>query len=184
VAIPRNRSEQWFKTIVADPPWNECGGGKVKRGADRHYPLMKTRDIIPLMQTVLFKHQPDPSGCHLYLWVTNNFLRDGLEVMDALGFRYVTMRTWAKDRFGLGYYYRGQTESCLFGVMGKLPPMSRGQSTLVGGGLVKRGRHSAKPKVFFDEVEKVSPGPRLEVFARGPRENWSVWGNESGAGLF
>jgi N6-adenosine-specific RNA methylase IME4 len=174
----RNLSEQWFKTIVADPPWNERGGGKVKRGADRHYPTMKTRDIIPLMQTVLFQHQPDPEGAHLYLWVTNNFLRDGLEVMDALGFRYVTMRTWAKDRYGLGYYYRGQTESCLFGVMGKLPPMSKKFSTLVGGGVVKRGRHSAKPQVFFDEIEQVSPGPRLEIFAREPRLGWTVWGNE------
>ena len=76
--MARNQSEQWFKTIVADPPWWEKGGGKIKRGADRHYPCMKTRDIIPLMQTVLFKHQPDPEGAHLYLWISNNFLRDGL----------------------------------------------------------------------------------------------------------
>ena len=181
--MARNHSEQWFKTIVADPPWYEKGGGKIKRGADRHYPLMKTRDIIPLMQTVLFKHQPDPQGAHLYLWVSNNFLIDGLEVMRALGFRYVTKRTWAKDRFGLGYYDRGQTEDCLFGVMGKLPPMSKKYSTLIGGGLVKRGRHSAKPQVFYDEIEKVSPGPRLEIFARGPRSGYTVWGNESGAEL-
>jgi N6-adenosine-specific RNA methylase IME4 len=180
--MARNKSEQWFRTIVADPPWNERGGGKIKRGADKHYPLMKTRDIIPLMQTVLFKHQPDPQGSHLYLWVTSNFLRDGLEVMDALGFRYVTTRVWAKDRFGLGYYYRGQTELCLFGVMGKLPPLCKTESTLIGKGLVKRGRHSAKPQVFFDEVERVSPGPRLEIFARAPRPNWTVFGNESGAG--
>lgn len=176
--MPRNKSEQWFKTIVADPPWYEKGGGKIKRGADRHYDLMKTRDIIPLMQTVLFKHQPDPEGAHLYLWVTNNFLRDGLEVMDALGFRYVTKRTWAKPRFGLGYYFRGQTEDCLFGVMGKLPPKSKSMTTLVGKGLVKRGRHSAKPQIFYDEIERVSPGPRLEIFARQPRDGWTVWGNE------
>jgi N6-adenosine-specific RNA methylase IME4 len=165
-----------YRTIVADPPWNECGGGKIKRGADRHYPVMKSKDILHLMQDVLVGH--DPGGCHLYLWVTNNFLEDGLFVMKGLGFRYVTMRTWAKDRIGLGYYYRGQTESCLFGVMGKLPSQVRTESTLIGKGIVPRGRHSAKPKVFFEEVERVSPGPYLELFARSPRRGWTVWGNE------
>jgi N6-adenosine-specific RNA methylase IME4 len=142
---------------------------------------MKTKDIIPLMGDVLStRHNPDPDGCHLYLWVTNNFLKDGLAVMDALDFRFITMRTWAKDRIGLGQYWRGQTEHVLFGVMGKLPAAVRTESTLIGKGLVKRGRHSAKPQVFFDEVERVSPGPRLELFARQPREGWTVWGNEVG----
>lgn len=177
--MPRNRSEVQYRTIVADPPWFEQGGGKIKRGANRHYPLMKTRDIIPLMQQVLEVYPPNPEGAHMYLWVTNNFLRDGLDVLDALGFRYITMRTWAKDRIGLGYYFRGQTESCLFGVMGKLPPLVRTESTLIGKGIVKRTRHSRKPDVFFEEVERASPGPRLEMFARAPRDGWTVWGNES-----
>ena len=175
----RNRSEQLYRTIVADPPWNEAGGGKIKRGADRHYSLMKTRDIIPLMKDLLSSQfQPNSEGAHMYLWVTNNFLPDGLKVMEALGFRYVTMRTWAKTRIGLGYYWRGQTESCLFGVMGKLPAMVRTESTLIGKGLLPRGKHSEKPQVFFDEVMKVSPGPYLELFARSLRVGWSTWGNE------
>lgn len=168
-----------FRTIVADPPWLERGGGKVKRGADRHYPLMKTDDIIVLMRDALDKHEVDVYGSHFYLWVTNNFLEDGLRVMRELGWRYVTMRTWAKDRIGLGYYWRGQTEHVLFGVRGKLPALVRMESTLVGKGIVERGRHSAKPKVFFDEVERVSPGPRLEMFARAPRKGWTVWGNQA-----
>ena len=92
-----------YKTIYADPPWNEVGGGKkYKRGADRHYPLMKTKDIIALpVQDIA------DTNCHLYLWVTNNFLPDGLQVMQAWGFRYITTITWMKDRFGLGQYSGG-----------------------------------------------------------------------------
>lgn len=167
-----------LRTIVADPPWLERGGGKIKRGADRHYSLMSTDDIIKLMRKVIFGYGVDEEGSHMYMWVTNNFLEDGLRVMRELGWRYVTMRTWAKDRIGLGYYWRGQTEHVLFGVRGKLPALVRTGSTLVGKSIVKRGRHSAKPQVFFDEVERVSPGPRLEIFAREPREGWTVWGNE------
>lgn len=102
-----------YHTIYADPPWMERGGGKIKRGADRHYPLMSTKDIMAL-------DVPSSAAddCHLYLWVTNNFLPDGLKVMEAWGFRYVTMITWLKDRAGLGQYFRGITESCLFGIKG------------------------------------------------------------------
>ncbi len=106
-----------YKTIYADPPWLEQGGGaKYKRGADRHYPLMKTANIARLPVAELAE-----DNAHLYLWVTNNFLRDGFEVMEAWGFKYKTTITWAKDRFGLGQYFRGQTEHCLFGVRGVLP---------------------------------------------------------------
>ena len=173
------RESMGLKAISADPPWLERGGGKVKRGAGRHYPLMKTDDIITLMREVIFGYGVDEEGSHMYIWVTNNFLEDGLRVMRELGWRYVTMRTWAKDRIGLGYYWRGQTEHVLFGVRGKLPALVRTESTLVGKGIVKRGRHSAKPKVFYDEIERVSPGPRLEMFARAPRKGWTVWGNQS-----
>lgn len=169
----------FYRTIVADPPWNESGGGRIKRGADRHYPLMKTDAIIDLMYALLDEsYRPDAHGSHLYLWVTNNFMRDGMYVMEALGFRYVTMRTWAKDRIGLGQYWRGQTEHVLFGVMGRLEAAVRTESTLIGKGIVPRGRHSAKPQVFFDEIERVSPGPYLEIFARRPRKGWTVFGNE------
>lgn len=167
-----------YRTIVADPPWNERGGGKIKRGADKHYPLMKMSEIIYVMSNALEMHAPVLTGAHLYLWVTNNFLIKGLEVMDALGFRYVTNRVWAKDRFGLGYYFRGQHELCLFGVMGKLPSKTRTVSTLVGRSLVPRLRHSQKPDVFFEEIEQVSPGPYLELFARSARPGWTTWGNE------
>jgi N6-adenosine-specific RNA methylase IME4 len=173
----RNRSEK-YRTIVADPPWLERGGGKIKRGADRHYPLMRMAEIIEAMESALETHPADPEGSHLYLWVTNNFLIKGIAVMGELGFRYVTNRVWAKDRFGLGYYFRGQHELCLFGVMGKLPAKTRTVSTLIDRGLVPRQRHSQKPDVFFEEIEQVSPGPYLELFARTERSGWTTWGNE------
>ena len=87
-----------YKTIYADPPWMERGGGKIKRGADKHYPLMSTKDIIALP----VREIADPEGCHLYLWTTNNFLPDALKVVEAWGFQYVTMITWMKNSIGLG----------------------------------------------------------------------------------
>ena len=108
-----------YRVIYADPPWPEYGGGKIKRGADRHYPLMSIATILRLGEA-LQEHVAD-DGCHLYLWVTNTHLAKGFLVMDSWGFRYKTTITWFKDRFGLGQYYRGQTEHCLFGVRGRLP---------------------------------------------------------------
>jgi N6-adenosine-specific RNA methylase IME4 len=150
-----------YGTILADPPWLERGGGKIKRGADRHYPLMYTKDICALpVQGIA---APDS---HLYLWVTNNFLPDGLQVMEAWGFRYVTTITWAKDRFGLGQYFRGQTEHCLFGVRGKPGYKVANGKRCQGTTLISapRGEHSAKPEALRHMIERVSPGPYLELF--------------------
>lgn len=167
-----------YQTVMADPPWFEAGGGKIKRGADRHYPLMKTPDICAL--PVRTWAAPD---CHLYLWVTNNFLEDGLEVMGAWGFRYVTTITWMKDKAGLGQYFRGITEHCLFGVRGRIPYQLSDDGGRLQGitGFFEapRGEHSEKPAKLRQMVEKVSPGPRLEMFARKPVDGWEVWGNES-----
>jgi N6-adenosine-specific RNA methylase IME4 len=167
-----------YVTLMADPPWKESGGGKIKRGADRHYQLMATRDIcaLPVREWMA----PDAHG---YIWVTNNFLEDGLGVMAAWGFRYVTTITWMKDKAGLGQYFRGITEHCLFGVRGSIPY----QMTEDGGRLqgltgffeAPRGEHSEKPQKMRDMIERVSPGPYLEMFARKPAPGWAVWGNES-----
>ena len=112
---------------------------------------------------------------HLWLWVTNNFLKDGLVVMDALGFRYVTNMVWVKDRMGLGQYLRGRHELLLFGVRGRQPSLSRREDSVL---TAPRGKHSKKPGGTFTKIEAISPGPRLEIFAREPREGWDVWGNE------
>jgi N6-adenosine-specific RNA methylase IME4 len=167
-----------YKTIYADPPWNEVGGGKIKRGADKHYPLMKTKDVVA-MKSEINKYVDD--NCHLYLWVTNNHLKDGLLVMEEWGFRYVTMITWIKDRIGLGQYFRGITEHCLFGVKGKLPyKITKEGKRLQGktGFYAPKTKHSEKSEEMRQMIEKVSYGPRLELFARKYSEGWDVIGNE------
>lgn len=168
--------EKKYQIVYADPPWNESGGGKIKRGADRHYPLMKTKEIMAL-------NIPSAENAHLYLWVTNNFLPDGLKVMEAWGFKYKTAITWVKDRIGLGQYFRGQTEHCLFGVKGNLPYKlidgKRQQGTTVIH--APRREHSQKPEEMRTLIEKVSDRDgfsKLEMFARRSAEGWDVWGNE------
>ena len=169
--------EKKYKTIYADPPWREVGGGKIKRGADKHYPLMKTRDINGMKDMI---NRISDDNCHLYLWTTITFLRDGLKVMEEWGFRYITTITWAKDRFGLGQYYRGQTEHCLFGAIGKPPykiidGKSQQGTTLIN---AKRTKHSKKPTEMYKYIEKVSYPDYLEMFARNKRDGWDSFGNE------
>ena len=175
-----------YKTILADPPWAERGGGKIKRGADRHYPLMPTKDIIGMADFIKRISEDD---AHLYMWVTNNFLADGLKVMEAWGFRYVTKITWFKEgKIGLGQYFRGVTEDCLFGVKGMLPykVIDGKRQQGVTGFSAPRGKHSEKPEKMKAMIEKVSYPPFVEIFARpsdiedifAPPDIWDYIGNE------
>ena len=167
-----------YQIIYADPPWNEAGGGKIKRGADRHYSLMKTRDIVTLpVEEIAAKN------AHLYLWTTNNFLPDALTVMKMWGFDYKTIITWVKDRIGLGQYFRGQTEHCLFGVRGMLPykivngKRQQGRTAFHS----PKGQHFAKPFVMRQIIEIVSDRDgfnKIELFAREKVSGWDVWGLE------
>lgn len=164
-----------YRTIYADPPWPEYGGGKIKRGADRHYSLMKVQEILdPPIQSFI------DTNAHLYLWVTNNFLEESFKVVKAWGFRYVTNITWGKFNFRLGQYFRGQTEHCLFSVRGHLPYKiidGRRQQgvTLI---LARKTQHSIKPEQMRRMIEKVSYPPYLELFARRKVPDWDAWGSE------
>jgi len=126
--------------------------------------------------------------CHLYLWVPNALLPEGLEVMKAWGFSYKTNIIWEKvrkdgmpDGRGVGFYFRNVTEILLFGVKGDknrtLDP-GRSQVNLIRS--IKR-EHSRKPDEFISLIEECSPGPYLELFARGDRQNWDMWGNQATA---
>lgn len=167
-----------YRTIYADPPWPERGGGKIKRGADRHYDTMSVNDIANLPIEKL----ADPDGCHIYLWVTNNYLQAGLECLQKWGFEYVTTITWMKDRIGLGQYYRGLTEHCLFGTTKKRLPYKvdsngkRGQG--VTGFVEPKTIHSRKPLQMRKMIEVVSYEPRIELFAREAYEGLDAWGDE------
>ena len=183
-----------YKTLLIDPPYMEMGAGKCKRGADKHYPVLHSNKIKWILHDYL-KDKVN-SNCHLYLWVTNNFLKDGLMIMDFLGFRYITNLVWIKDKFGLGYYFRGQHELCLFGIKGNLKPKCKdfekdyGEERRSGTEMkpnmeipttiikAKRTKHSKKPDHIYKLCETVSYEPRLELFARDKRDGWDIWGNE------
>jgi len=177
-----------YSCVVADPPWLERGGGKIKRGADRHYSLMTEAEIIAFMQERLI-HYGVAMDAHLYLWVTNTFLPSGLSVMQSVGFRYVTNICWAKPSQGIGQYFRGQHELCLFGVRGSgfaIRTADRGITSLLdverktaNGKIV----HSGKPDEFYERAERRTSGNRLELFGRAPRNGWTVdiHGTEAGS---
>jgi len=167
-----------YKTILADPPWPETGGGKIRRGADRHYPLMSVHEILAMAPQI---NNLADDACHLYLWTTNNYLPDALKVMRRWGFEYITMITWMKDRKGLGQYYRGMSEHCLFGRKDVLPYRKKEDGKRAQGVTAfqaKRQEHSRKPDEMRTMIELVSYEPRIELFAREKFDGWDAWGNE------
>lgn len=188
-----------YTVLYPDPPWPEHGGGQIQRGADRHYPLMSVDAIcaLPFGEWAA-------ANAHLYCWVTNNYLKAGLRAIEAWGFRYVTAVTWVKNKPGLGQYYRGQTEHCLFAVRGRLPYRVREDGKRAQGRTVLYApepdalelaepadlpaafeapvtRHSAKPQEMRRFIELVSGGhgPMLECFARIAAPGFDAWGNQA-----
>jgi N6-adenosine-specific RNA methylase IME4 len=127
---------------------------------------------------------PAEDDAHLYLWTTNRFMGDAYEVARAWGFEPKTILTWTKTHqndparvsMKVGYYFRGATEHCLFGVRGSLRTLL---DNLPTGYLWPRLPHSVKPDAFYDLVEQASPGPYVELFARRARFGWDYWGDES-----
>lgn len=162
-----------YRTICADPPWQY--DNKATRGAaEDHYPTMTVEELCKLPVADWADIQ-----AHLYLWTTNGFLRDAFDVLAAWGFEYKTTLVWVKPQIGMGNYFRSSTEYVLFGVRGGLRTLNCNQRNWFE---AKRGRHSKKPGLFFDLVEKASPGPYLEMFARDRRlseASWDYWGNEA-----
>lgn len=173
-----------FKTILADPPWrfaNRTGKMAPEHRRLSRYGTMDLEDICALPVEGVAD-----SPCHLYLWVPNALLPDGLKVMTAWGFEYKSNLVWHKirkdggsDGRGVGFYFRNVTELCLFGIRGKNArtlAAGRRQVNLLG---TQKREHSRKPDEFYDIVEACSPGPRLEMFARGQHEGWTSWGNQA-----
>lgn len=175
-----------YKTIYADPPWqfaNRTGKMAPEHKRLNRYSTMKLEDIKKLPVSNVADEKS-----HLYLWVPNALLPEGLEVMKAWGFEYKTNIVWEKvrkdgmpDGRGVGFYFRNVTEILLFGIKGDknrtLQP-GRSQVNLIRS--MKR-EHSRKPDEFISLIESCSPGPYLELFARGDRKNWDMWGNQATA---
>lgn len=166
-----------YKTILCDPPWKETGGGKIKRGADKHYQVLNHNQIVVLTKEWLSDCVDE--NAHLYLWVTNGHLPDGLKLMEELNFRYITNIAWFKDRIGLGRYFRGMHELCLFGTRGNGWKVRTSSNSVRGTIHEKKREHSRKPESFYNVIESRSEGPYLELFGRQVRNGWDVKGDET-----
>ncbi len=175
---------QKFGTILADPPWQFTNRtGKV---APEHRRLSRyaTMGLEEICQLPVADIAADPA--HLYLWVPNALLPEGLRVMQAWGFTYKSNLIWHKvrkdggsDGRGVGFYFRNVTEVILFGTRGKkartLAPGRRQVNLLA----TRKREHSRKPDEQYEIIESCSWGPRIELFSRGAREGWTVWGDQA-----
>lgn len=175
---------QKFGTILADPPWrftNRTGKMAPEHRRLSRYGTMTLEEICTLP---VAKIAADRS--HLYLWVPNALLPEGLQVMKAWGFGYKSNIIWHKERKdggsdgrGVGFYFRNVTEILLFGVRGKDVRTLDPGRTQVNFLSTRKREHSRKPDEQYPVIEACSWGPRLEIFARGPRQGWTVWGNQA-----
>jgi N6-adenosine-specific RNA methylase IME4 len=171
-----------FSTILADPPWrfqNRTGKMAPEHQRLLRYPTMSLEEIVELPVARVSAAQ-----AHLYLWVPNALLAEGLEVMRRWGFEYKTNLVWYKirkdggpDGRGVGFYFRNVTELVLFGTRGQMRTLAPGRRQVNLLSSMKR-EHSRKPDEFYDLIESCSPGPYLELFARHKRPGWVQWGNE------
>ena len=175
-----------FSTILADPPWqfqNRTGKVAPEHRRLNRYSTMTLEEIMSLPVSDLASEV-----AHLYLWVPNALLPEGLSVLNSWGFSYKSNLIWHKirkdggsDGRGVGFYFRNVTEMILFGVRGKnartLAPGRRQVNFLAS----RKREHSRKPDEQYKIIESCSPGPYLELFARGIRSGWTVWGNQAEA---
>ena len=173
-----------FATVLADPPWrfrNRTGKMAPEHRRLSRYGTMTLDEICTLPVA-----RVTTTPAHLYLWVPNALLAEGLRVLEARGFAYKTNLVWHKvrkdggpDGRGVGFYFRNVTELVLFGVRGmdaRTRAAGRRQVNIVQ---ARKREHSRKPDELYDIIEACSPGPYLELFARGQRKNWTTWGDEA-----
>jgi N6-adenosine-specific RNA methylase IME4 len=171
-----------YATLLADPPWqfqNRTGKMAPEHKRLLRYPTMELDDIFNLPISRLAADRS-----HLYLWVPNALLAEGLEVMRRWGFKYKSNIVWHKirkdggpDGRGVGFYFRNVTELLLFGVRGSMRTLAPGRRQ-VNFLATRKREHSRKPDEIYDIIESCSPGPYLELFARFQRDGWDQWGNE------
>jgi N6-adenosine-specific RNA methylase IME4 len=173
-----------FGTILADPPWQfQNRTGKI---APEHKRLSRYGTMILDEIKALPIPQVSADTAHLYMWVPNALLPDGIAVLQAWGFQYKSNIVWHKvrkdggsDGRGVGFYFRNVTELILFGVRGKNARTLRPGRTQVNYLSSRKREHSRKPDEQYKLIEACSPGPFLELFARGDRKNWTNWGDQA-----
>ena len=168
-------SGQTFGCIYADPPWS-YGNQGTRAATDNHYETMDVAEIAALPVEKLAGEK-----CHLHLWTTNGFLKDAISMLEGWGFEFKSTFIWVKPQLGIGNYWRCSHEILLLGVKGGLTfPPTNIKSWIEH----KRSRHSAKPEAVRQLIEKVSPGPWLELFGRRAIDGWIVWGNQIERDIF
>lgn len=175
---------QKFATIMADPPWrftNRTGKVAPEHKRLARYPTLDLEDICNLP---VAEHLEETAHC--YLWVPNALLPEGLQVLSSWGFTYKSNIIWHKvrkdggsDGRGVGFYFRNVTEILLFGTRGKNARTLQAGRRQVNLFSTRKREHSRKPDEQYDIIESCSWGPYLELFGRGMRENWTVWGNQA-----
>lgn len=175
-----------YRTIVADPPWPYPEGwptspARIPRGAvfdGRRSPMKFDSMTLPELMALPISRLAEKDA-HLYLWTTNRYLRDAFKVIDAWGFRYSQALIWAKTPMGKGPggAFAQNAEYVLFSRRGRLKYLNKQETVWFN--WPRTTVHSKKPEAFLDLVERVSPGPYLELFARRNRLGWDTWGNES-----
>lgn len=173
-----------FACVLADPPWqfiNRTGKVAPEHRRLSRYGTMNIEAISSLPVAEIAA-----SVAHLYLWVPNALLPEGLRVMSAWGFDYKSNIVWRKvrkdggsDGRGVGFYFRNVTEIVLFGIRGKNARTLQPGRTQVNYLETRKREHSRKPDEIYPIIEACSPGPRIELFARGARPGWSAWGNQA-----
>jgi N6-adenosine-specific RNA methylase IME4 len=170
-----------YRIFLVDPPWRYRAWSRDmgSRTAESFYPTMRSTDIQAMRPRIDEWAAPH---CALFLWVTAPCLPEGIAVMEAWGFRYVTIAlTWVKTTragapaFGMGRYTRGNVELCLLGIRGRMPVLAHDVSQVI---LAPRRDHSRKPDEQYQRIERLYDGPYLELFARRRRPGWDAWGNE------
>lgn len=165
-----------YKTILADPAWGVPSqrGKNSCRSAESHYELMPLERIKAMPVRDLAEE-----NSHLYLWIPNALLQEGLDVINAWGFTFRSPIYWIKPRLLLGNYFRNASETCLFATRGKAPVKFHGQPNWM---FAPQQRHSQKPEEQYDLIRRMSYEPYLELFARHREYGFDIWGNEAPGG--
>lgn len=173
-----------YSTVVVDPPWKygDSLPGDT-RGASKQYPTLTPWEIAQLPVPLIAE-----DNAHLYVWATNSFMSEAYDLVEHWGFKPITIITWVKTKkghydaestddlaFGMGHYWRNATEQAIFAKRGKLPALSRSTRNVIFAPL---RAHSEKPPEFYRAVREVSPGPRIDLFARPRHEGFDAWGND------
>lgn len=166
-----------FDCIVADPPWsydNKKTGGTLKSSADQKYQTLSFNELLWLSEPIQKVSKQD---CCIFLWVTNPFLQEGLELIKEYGFEYKSLITWVKNGKGMGFWYRGNTEHIILGIKGDIKPFHSQEINVFH---AETKQHSEKPLKSYELIEQGTKSIKncktLEIFARRYYKDWTCIG--------